>query len=216
MTDLLSTRDTSLACITCSNDKRVACIRGFQDSMTSWIGSLINQQNGCLKIVAHQASQSRLRQDQLAQTVARSAPSAASSNRDQAQYLRAQLAHRDASLEHVRSERDTHFAQEEELLAHMHLLSSEAKDWKSRVVNEAEQVLRKESAEAARRTTEVQEAMVKQFQARWRQAEAELRDTCESNSAQETLAASLREGELEHQQLHTANERRLQLEAQAL
>ena len=73
---------------------------------------------------------------------------------DQVQYLRAQLAHRDAQLEHVRSERDTHFVQEEELIAHMRLHSSEAKDWKPRVVSEAEQVLIKESAEAARKATE--------------------------------------------------------------
>ena len=40
---------------------------------------------------------------------------------------------------------------------------------------------------------------------------------CESNSAQvQTLAARLQESELEHQQLHTAQERQLQLEAQAL
>ena len=79
----------------------------------------------------------------------------------QVQCLRAQLAHRDAQLEHVRSERDTHFVQEEELLAHMRLLSSEGKDWKSRVVSEAEQVLHREVAEAAQRATEVQEAMDK-------------------------------------------------------
>ena len=30
-------------------------------------------------------------------------------DRDQTQYLRAQLAHQEAQLEHVRSERDTHF-----------------------------------------------------------------------------------------------------------
>ena len=53
--------------------------------------------------------------------------------------------------------------QEEELLAHMRLLSSEAKDWKSRLVSEAEQELRRESAEAAQRTTEVQEAMENNF-----------------------------------------------------
>ena len=47
----------------------------------------------------------------------------------------------------------------------MRVLSSEAKDWKSRVVSEAEQVLCRESAEAAQRATEVQEAMDKQFQA---------------------------------------------------
>ena len=100
----------------------------------------------------------------------------------------------------------------------MRLLSSEAKDWKSRAVSEAEQVLlRKESAEAAHRTTDLQEARDKQFQACWRRAEAELRDTYESSGAQaQILAANLREGDLEHQQLHTADERRLQLEAQAL
>ena len=59
------------------------------------------------------------------------------SNNDQVSYLRAQLAHREAQLEQVRAERDNHFIQEEEVLAHMRLLSSEAKDWKSRVATEA-------------------------------------------------------------------------------
>ena len=45
----------------------------------------------------------------------------------------------------------------------MRLLSSEAKDWKSRMVSETEQVLLRESPEAARRTTEVQETTGKQF-----------------------------------------------------
>ena len=58
-----------------------------------------------------------------------------SPDRDQVQYLHAQLAHRDAQLEDLRSEQDAHFVQEEELLAHMRLLSSEAKDWKSRAVS---------------------------------------------------------------------------------
>ena len=59
--------------------------------------------------------------------------------------------------------------------------------------------------------------MDKQFSSSWRQAEAESRDMRESNSAQaQTLAARLQERESEHQQLHTANERQLQLEAQAL
>ena len=132
-------------------------IRGFQDNMTSWVSSLINQQDRCLRTVAQQATQGRLRQEQLAQTVAHSATMP--SQNDQIQYLRAQLDHRDAHLERVRSdssECDTHFVQEEELLAHMYLLSSEAKDWKSRVVSEAEQVQCRESAEAARRATEVQ------------------------------------------------------------
>ena len=94
-----------------------------QDNVTSWMSSasLINQQDGCLRTVAQQATQGRLRQEQLAQTVAHSATMP--SQNDQVQYLRAQL-------KHVRSECDTHFAQEEELLAHMCLLSTEAKDWK--------------------------------------------------------------------------------------
>ena len=79
----------------------------------------------------------------------------------------AQLAHREAQLEQVRAERDNHFTQEEEeVLAHMRLLSSEAKDWKSSVVTEAEQVLCQESAQAAQDAAENQEAMDKQFQAR--------------------------------------------------
>ena len=46
-------------------------------------------------------------QEQVEQTVAMSNPKGPSPDRDQAQYLRDQLAHRDAELEHVRSERDT-------------------------------------------------------------------------------------------------------------
>ena len=99
----------------------------------------------------------------------------------------------------------------------MCVLSSEAKDWKSRVVSETEQVLCKESAEATHRATEVQKSMDKLFQIRWRQIEAEFPDMSESNSTQvHTLAVRLRESELEHQQLRTANERQVQLEAQTL
>ena len=65
----------------------------------------------------------------------------------------------------------------------MRVLSSEAKDWKSRVATEAEQVLCQESAQAAHHATDLPEAMDKQFQARWRQAEAELRDLCEQRSS---------------------------------
>ena len=102
------------------------------------------------------------------------------------------------------------------MLAHTRLLSSEAKDWKSRAVSEVEQVLCQESAEAAQRATDVQEA-VEKVQARWRQVEAELRDLRQSNSAQvQNLAARLRESELEHHQPRTAKEGQLQLEAQAL
>ena len=99
----------------------------------------------------------------------------------------------------------------------MRLLSSEAKDWKSRVVSEAEQVLCRESAEAAQHAIEIQEAMDKHCHARWRQAEAEFRDLRQSNNARvQTLAARLRESELEHQQLHTAQDRQMQLETQTL
>ena len=155
------------------------------------MSSLINRQDGCLRMVAQQATQGRLRQEQLAQSVAHSA--AMPSQSYQVRYLRAKLAHREAQIEHVRSERDTHFPQEEELLAHTHLLSSEAEDWKSNVESEAEKILCRESAEGAQRATEVQEAMDKQLQERWRQAEAELRDLRKSNSAQvQALAARLR------------------------
>ena len=47
--------------------------------------------------------------------------------------------------------------------------------------------------------------------------EAELQDLCKSNSAQaQSLASKLHGTQLEHQQLYTAQERQLQLEAQAL
>ena len=81
----------------------------------------------------------RVQQQQLAHNVAQRA--LMPSTTDQVSYLRAQLAHRDAQLEQVRAEWDNHVVQEEEVLAHMHLLSSEAKDWKCRVVTEAEEVL---------------------------------------------------------------------------
>ena len=192
-------------------------IRGFQDNISNWVNSLTQHQDGCLQMVAQQATHGRLRQEHLAHTVAQ--PAAMPSQHDQEPYLRAQLAHREAQLEQVRAERDNHFIQEEEeVLAHMRLLSSEAtKDWKSRAVTEAEQALCQESAHAAHQATEVQEAMDKQFQTRWRQTEAELQDLCKSNSAQvQTLAAKLQETQLEHLQLYIAQERQLQLEAQAL
>ena len=190
-------------------------IRGFQDNMSNWMNSLIQHQDGCLQMVAQRAHQSRQIHEQLAHTVAQRATMP--SQHDQVSYLGAQLAHREAQLEQVRAERDNHFIQEEEVLAHVRLLSSEAKDWKSRVVTEAEQVLCRESAQATQQATEIQEAMDKQYQARWRQAEAELRDLCSSNSAQaQALASKLQETQLERQQLYSAQERQLQLEAQAL
>ena len=179
------------------------------------MSSLIHAQDGCLQMVAQRASMGRVQQEQLAQQVAQR--STMPSMTDQVSYLRAQLAHRDAQLEQVRAERDNHFVQEEEVLARMRLLSSEAKDWKSRVVIEAEEVLCRESAQIAQQATEAQEATDQHFKARWQQAEADLKALCKSNSAQvQSLASKLHETNEEHQQLHTAQERQLQLEAQAL
>ena len=98
----------------------VPAIRGVHDHMSTWMSSLIHAQDGCLQMVAQRASMGRARQ-QVAQR------SMMPSTNDQVAYLRAQLAHRDAQLEQVRAERDNHFVQEEEVLAHMRLLSSEAK-----------------------------------------------------------------------------------------
>ena len=59
--------------------------------------------------------------------------------------------------------------------------------------------------------------MDQHYKAKWRQAEADLQALCQSNSAQvQSLASKLQETNLEHQQLYTAQERQLQLEAQAL
>ena len=99
----------------------------------------------------------------------------------------------------------------------MRLLSSEAKDWKSRVVTEAEEVLCRESAQIAQQATEAQEAMDQHYKTRWQQAEADLQALCQSNSAQvQSLASKLQETNEEHQQLHTAQDRQLRLEAQTL
>ena len=99
-----------------------------------------------------------------------------------------QLAHREAQLEQVRAERDNHFVQEEEILAHMRLLSSEANHWKSRVVTETEEVLCRESAQVAQQATEAQKAMDQHYRARY---------LCQSNSAQaQSLAFKLQETQL--------------------
>ena len=156
-------------------------IRGVQDHMYNWMSGLIQQQDGCLQMVAQRATMGRVQQEQLAHAVAQRA--AMPSPSDQVSYLSAQLAHREAQPEQVRAERDNHFVQEE-VLAHMRLLSSEAKDWKFRVVTEAEEVLRRESAQVAQQATEAQEAMDQHYKAQWRQAEADLRDLCQSYSAQ--------------------------------
>ena len=67
-------------------------ICSFQNNMTYWVSSLISQQDGRLRTAAQQATQGKLRQEQLAQTVAQSAPSSSPTSR-------AQLAHKDAQLE---------------------------------------------------------------------------------------------------------------------
>ena len=86
-------------------------IRGFQNNMSNWVSNLIQHQDGCLQMVAQQATKGRLRQEQLAQTAKYATMP---SQNDQVSYLRAQLAHREAQLEQVRAERDNHFIQEEE------------------------------------------------------------------------------------------------------
>ena len=93
--------------------------------MSIWM-SLIQAQDGCLQMVAHRASMGRVQQEQLAQRVAQR--SMMPSTTGQVSYLRAQLAHRDAQPEQVHAERDNHFVQEKDVLAHTRLLSSEAKD----------------------------------------------------------------------------------------
>ena len=83
----------------------------------------------------------------------------------------------------------------------MRLLSSETKDWKSRVVSETEQVLVKKSAEAPSKANETQKKHSSGI--------------CTSPTV--LMYSSLQKVCTEkHQQLHSANERRLQLEAQTL
>ena len=193
----------------------VPAICGVHDHMSTWMISLIHAQDGCLQMVAQRASMDRAHQEHLAQQVAQR--SMMPSMTDQVAYLLAQLAHIDAQLEQVRAERGNHFVQEEEVLAHMRLLSSEAKVWKSRVVTEAEEVPCRESAQIAQQATEAQDAMDQHYKAKWQQAEADLKALCQSNSAQvQSFASKLHETNDENQQLHTAQERQLQLEAPAL
>ena len=190
-------------------------IRGVREHVSTWMSNLINAQDGCLQMVAHRASMGKSQQEHLAQQVA--LRSTMPSTNNQVAYLRAQLALRDAQIEQVKAGRDNHFVQEGEVLAHMRLLSSEAKDWKSRVVTEAEEVLCRESAQMAQQATEAQEAMDQHYKAKWQQAEADLTALCKSNSAQvQSFASKMHETNTEHQKLHDAQERRIQLEAQAL
>ena len=84
-------------------------------------------------------------------------------------------------------------------------------------MTETEEVLCRESAQTAHQATETQEAMDQQYKAKWRQAEADLKTLCQSNSAQvQSLASKLQETNLEHHELYAAQERQLQLEAQTL
>ena len=181
----------------------IPAIRGVQDHMSIWMSSLIHAQDGCLQMVAQRASMGRIQQEQLAQQVAQQ--STMPSMTDQVSYLRAQLAHRDALLEQVRAERDNHFVQEEEVLTHMRLLSSEAKDWKSRVVIEAEEVLCRESAHNK----------LPKHKRPWinitKHDGSKLKPTSKLY-----VNLTVPETNEEHQQLHTAQERQLQLEAQTL
>ena len=84
-------------------------------------------------------------------------------------------------------------------------------------MTEAEEVLCRESAQMAQQATEAQEAMDQHYKAKWQQAEADLTALCKSNSAQvQSFASKMHETNTEHQKLHDAQERRTQLEAQAL
>ena len=165
--------------------------------MFNWMSSLIQQQDGCLQMVAQRAKLEESNKSSWYIPLPRE-------QRCHLQTIKYRIyvhnSHIEAQPEQARAERDNHFIQEEEeVLAHMRLLSSEAKDWKSSVVTEAEEVLCRESAQAAHHATEAQEAMDQQYQARWRQAEAELQDLCTPNSAQvQSLAAKLQETQLEH------------------
>ena len=69
----------------------------------------------------------------------------------------------------------------------------------------------------AQQATEAQEAMDQHYKAKWQQAEADLTALCQSNSAQvRSFVCKMHETNEEHQKLHDAQERQLQLEAQAL
>ena len=69
----------------------------------------------------------------------------------------------------------------------------------------------------AHQATEAQEAMDQHYKAKWQQAEADLTALCKSNSVQvQSFASKMHETNAEHQKLHDAQERRIQLEAQTL
>ena len=136
-----------------------------------------------------------------------------SPDRDQIQYSRDQLVHREAQLKHVKSERNIHFAQKEELLAHMRLLNSEAKHWKSGVVSETEHVLVRKTAEAAQRH---KKPWTNRFKPNGKKQRLNL-GTCVSPPALKHNSSQpvCREANW-NTSSYTANERRLQLKAQTL
>ena len=100
-------------CIECHSFRHVALHPRFTGQYVE-LGrqSDPTSKDGCLQVVAQQATQGRLRQEQLAHTVAQRAMMPSQS--DQVSYLRAKLAHREAPLEQVPAERDNHFIQNEE------------------------------------------------------------------------------------------------------
>ena len=115
------------------------------------------------------------------------APRAPSPDRDQIQYLRDQLAHREVQLEHVRSERAIHVVQKK-LLAQMRLLSSETKignpEWS---VMQNTWICKNITQDHGNTTNHGQTVS-----GRWREVEAQRRDMHGSNSTQvQQLAANL-------------------------
>ena len=164
-------------------------------------------------MVVQQATQGRLRQEHLAQTIARCA--AMPSQQNQVQYLRAQLAHREAQLAQVCAERDKTFIEEEEeeVLAHVRL-GSEAKDWKSGVVSETEQVFCQKSAQTAQHATEIQEPWINNSKLDGdklkQNSETFVNPTALKCKLWQSSSFKLQETQLEHQQLYIAQERQLQ------
>ena len=204
--DLLYRVSMDLTCFLPSAGSRI---------MSNWMNSLLQAQDGCLQMVAHRASMGRVQQEQLAQNVAQRATMP--SKTDQVTYLRAQLAHRDAQLEQVCTERDNHFVQEEEeVLAHMRLLSSEAKDLEIQGSDGSRGSAVEKVPKLHIKLPKAREAMVQHYKAKWRQAQEDLQALCQSNSAQtQCLASKLQETNLEHHGLYTAQERQLRLEAES-
>ena len=82
-------------------------IRGVHEHMSTWMSSLINAQDGCLQAVAQRASMGRTQQEHLAQQVALRSTMPSTSN--EVAWLRAQLALRDAQIEQVKAQKDSHF-----------------------------------------------------------------------------------------------------------